>query len=95
MMNKKLALLGASHIHTPGFVNVLAARTDVSVAAIWDPDPAIAQKYAARLQCRVAPDVATVLGMADLDEGPRCRTQRPRHAAQRLGQRAVPAHRRR
>ena len=66
-MNTKLALLGASHIHTPGFVDVLAARTDVSVVAVWDPDPAIAEKYAARLQCRAAPDVASVLGMPGLD----------------------------
>ena len=67
MTTKKLALLGASHIHAPGFVDVLAARTDVSVAAVWDPDPAIATKYAARLQCRAAPDPATVLGTPDLD----------------------------
>ena len=67
MMKEKLALLGASHIHTPGFVDLLAARTDVSVAAVWDPDPAIAKKYAARLQCRAAADVETVLGMPDLD----------------------------
>ena len=66
-MKRKFALLGASHIHTPGFVDVLAARTDVSVAAIWDPDPAIAEKYAARLQCRAAGDVASVLAMPDLD----------------------------
>ena len=66
-MKKKLALLGASHIHTPGVVDVLAARADVSVAAVWDPDPAIAGKYAARLQCRAAADAATVLGMPDLD----------------------------
>ena len=67
MMMKKLALLGASHIHTPGFVDMLAARTDVSVAAVWDPDPAIATKYAARFQCRAAPRPATVLGTPDLD----------------------------
>ena len=67
MTKKKLALLGASHIHTPGFVEVLAARADVTVAAVWDPDPAIAGKYAAKLQCRAAADVASVLGMPDLD----------------------------
>ena len=67
MTKKKLALLGASHIHTPGFVEVLAARADVTVAAVWDPDPAIAGKYAAKLQCRAAADVASVLGLPDLD----------------------------
>ena len=46
---------------------MLAARADVSVVAVWDPDPAIAEKYAARLQCRAAADVATVLGMPGLD----------------------------
>ena len=35
--------------------------------AVWDPDPAIAEKYAARLQCRAALDVDTVLGVPDLD----------------------------
>ena len=66
-MKKNVALLGASHIHTRGFVDVLAARTDVSVAAVWDPDPAIADKYAAKFGCRAAPDAASVLGMPDLD----------------------------
>ena len=37
------------------------------MAAVWDPDPAIAQKYAARFQCLAAADVASVLGMPDLD----------------------------
>lgn len=67
MMKKTLALLGASHIHTPGFVEVLARRADAAVAAVWDPDPAIAAKYAAKLQCRAAADAATVLGLPELD----------------------------
>lgn len=67
MKTRKLALLGASHIHTPGFVDVLAARADAAVAAVWDPDPAIAAKYARKLQCRAAADPAEVLGMPDLD----------------------------
>lgn len=67
MMKKTLALLGASHIHTPGFVEVLAGRADAAVAAVWDPDPAIAAKYAAKLQCRAAADAATVLGLPELD----------------------------
>ena len=66
-MKMNLALLGASHIHTPGFVDVLAARTDVAVAAVWDTDSAIADKYAAKLQCLAAPEVASVLGMPNLD----------------------------
>ncbi len=66
-MKKNVALLGASHIHTRGFADVLAGHTDVSVAAVWDPDPAIAGKYAAKFQCRTAPDAASVLGMPDLD----------------------------
>ena len=63
-----MALLGASHIHTPGVVDVLAARADVAVVAVWDPDPAIAEKYAARLPCHPAADVATILGMPGLVE---------------------------
>ena len=48
---KKFALLGVSHIHTPGFCEGIAARSDVEVVAIWDPDPAIAQKYAHQFNC--------------------------------------------
>jgi predicted dehydrogenase len=35
-----LAFVGCAHIHTPGFVKLLAARPDVRVKWAWDHDPA-------------------------------------------------------
>ena len=46
---KNLALLGAAHIHTPGFVKRLLERKDVQVTAVWDHDPGRAAKNAAAL----------------------------------------------
>ena len=63
---KKFALLGASHIHTPGFAEKMEARSDVEVVAVWDPDPAIAQKYAHKFQCRAISEVSSVLNVPDL-----------------------------
>jgi len=39
-----VALVGCAHIHTPGFIKRLKARTDVSVLAVWDHDAARAAK---------------------------------------------------
>lgn len=44
-----LALVGCAHIHTPGFVKRLKARTDMTVKSVWDHQPARAQKNAAEL----------------------------------------------
>ena len=44
-----VALVGCAHIHTPGFVNRLKARSDVRVKYTWDPVPAKAQKNAEAL----------------------------------------------
>jgi len=49
-----IALAGAAHIHTPSFVKKLAAREDISVRWVWDPDPAVAAKRAEILNARVA-----------------------------------------
>ena len=38
-----IALVGCAHIHTPGFIKRLQARSDVSTAAVWDRDPARAK----------------------------------------------------
>ncbi len=44
-----VALVGCGHIHTPGFVKRLQARTDVRVVAVWDHDAARAARYAGEL----------------------------------------------
>ena len=38
-----IALVGCAHIHTPGFVKRLQARSDVNTVSVWDRDPARAQ----------------------------------------------------
>ncbi len=49
---KKIALVGAAHIHAPQFVeNMNSRKDDFLVAGVWDHDPARAEKYAAQLQC--------------------------------------------
>ena len=37
-MTPQLALLGCAHIHTPGFIKTVMARTDVKVKSVWDHD---------------------------------------------------------
>ena len=63
----KLGLLGASHIHTPGFSDRLKERSDVDVVAVWDPDTAIAKKYANKLECSVAANTSSLLSIASLN----------------------------
>ena len=63
----KLGLLGASHIHTPGFSDRLKERYDVDVVAVWDPDTAIAKKYANKLECSVAANTSSLLSIASLN----------------------------
>ena len=44
-----LALVGAAHIHAPGFVDIMKKRPDARVKWVWDHDPARADKYAGQL----------------------------------------------
>ena len=64
---KKFALLGVSHIHTSACCEEIAARSDVEVVAIWDPDPAIAHKYAHQFNCEAKTEVSAVLNTPDLE----------------------------
>jgi predicted dehydrogenase len=56
----QVALVGCAHIHTPGFVKRLLARTDVKVSAVWDHDAVRAQRWAAELSAPVVQDLSTV-----------------------------------
>ncbi len=51
-----LALAGAAHIHTPGFVKTMKERPDVKVKLVWDHDAARAQKSADALGAKVVSD---------------------------------------
>ncbi|MDQ3329000.1 MAG: Gfo/Idh/MocA family oxidoreductase [Chloroflexota bacterium] len=47
------ALLGCAHIHTPGFIKRLQARSDIQVKSVWDHDAARARLAAENLGASV------------------------------------------
>lgn len=55
-----LALVGASHIHTGGFVRKLKERTDIQVRYVWDRLPAVAERQAAELGAKMVPEAAQI-----------------------------------
>lgn len=55
-----LALVGCAHIHTPGFVNLLKGRPDVTVKYVWDHQRVRAEKRAEDLQAAVVEDAKTI-----------------------------------
>lgn len=57
-----VALVGCAHIHTPGFVKRLQNRSDVTVTAVWDHDPARAAKSADALHAPVVADLDAIWG---------------------------------
>jgi len=56
----QMALVGCGHIHTPGFVKRLQARTDSVVTYVWDHDTARAAKWAQELGATVVADVEQI-----------------------------------
>lgn len=52
-----MALVGGAHIHTPGFIDLVKKRSDVTVKSVWDHDPAVAEKRAKALNSQVVPEV--------------------------------------
>src|ERR1700730_12659929 len=44
----RLAIAGLVHGHVDGFLHAIKARDDVQLAGVFDPDPALQQKYAQR-----------------------------------------------
>jgi predicted dehydrogenase len=55
-----LAFVGTAHIHTPGFIDLLRKRDDVTVKSVWDWDPARAAKHAKTLGARVVANVQDI-----------------------------------
>ena len=51
-----VALVGAAHIHTPGFVDLVKTRKDVRVKCVWDHDSARAEARAKDLGCAAIED---------------------------------------
>jgi predicted dehydrogenase len=58
----RLALLGAAHMHTPMFLDMLKTRENVAVASVWDHDSARAEKHAARCGAKPVKTPAEILG---------------------------------
>ena len=56
-----LVLLGAAHMHTSMFVDMLKTREGVRVASVWDHDPARAERYAKKCGAKVARTAAEAL----------------------------------
>ncbi len=63
----RLALLGCAHIHTPGFIKMLAKRDDAKVVAVFDDDPQRAAKNADQVNAPVVDDLDGLLGDEQLD----------------------------
>ncbi len=57
---KQLALVGCAHIHTPGFIKRLNARSDVKVKYAWDHDAERAKKNAVALNTEAVSDLSIV-----------------------------------
>jgi predicted dehydrogenase len=59
---KKLtvALVGAAHIHTPGFVTLVKGRSDVKVKSVLDHDPARAKKSGQELEAQVVANIEEI-----------------------------------
>ena len=62
-----LALVGAAHIHTPGFVKRLNARDDARVKFVWDHQPARAQLRAAELNAQAVAEVEAIWADDEID----------------------------
>lgn len=62
-----LALIGAGHIHTPGFVKKMAAAEDVQVKLVWDHQAERAKAHAEALGASVAADPESVITDSDVD----------------------------
>ena len=58
----EIALVGCAHIHTPGFIKRLLARSDVKVTRVWDHERARRDLRAAELGALATGDLREILG---------------------------------
>ena len=59
-MTIQLALVGAAHIHTPGFIKRINDRSDVAVKFVWDHDLDRAALRAGELNAQVTQDLNAI-----------------------------------
>ena len=62
----QVSLVGAAHIHTPGFVDRLKKRDDIKVKAVWDHDAERAKKNAQELGAGVVAEADHAISDPDL-----------------------------
>jgi predicted dehydrogenase len=55
-----IALVGGAHIHTPGFIDLVKKRKDVTVKSVWDHDAERAEKRAKELGSKAVSDVGQI-----------------------------------
>jgi predicted dehydrogenase len=55
-----MAFVGVAHIHTPGYVDLLKKREDVRVKAVWDHEPARAEKNAKELGAQAVKEASEI-----------------------------------
>lgn len=60
------AFLGTAHIHTPGFIGMLAKRDDVKVKAVYDHDAARAAANAEKLNSQIADSAQQILDAPEI-----------------------------
>ena len=73
-----LALIGAAHIHTPGFIDRLNKRDSATVKYVWDHDKKRADDAAAKLNAKVVDDIATTYDDGEVEAVIVC-TETDRH----------------
>jgi predicted dehydrogenase len=60
-MPVSLGLIGCAHIHVPGFIKMIKARSDVLVKSVWDHDQARGKMRAAELGAEFVGDYQNIL----------------------------------
>lgn len=57
---KKIAFIGAGHIHTPGFIKRVNERDNIATKLIWDHDAERAARRATELNAEVTSDLSAI-----------------------------------
>jgi predicted dehydrogenase len=64
---KQTALVGCAHIHTPGFIKRLNARSDVKVKLVWDHEAERASRRAGELNAQAVSDLSAIWSDSEID----------------------------
>ena len=73
-----VAFVGCAHSHTPGFINTINNRPDITCKSVWDHDTARAEKYAAELGATVVTDLNAIYADSEITAAIVC-TETNRH----------------